>query len=44
MTPIFPGKWVCSECVEDGVEIEDGGDDNIVDSTVRSDTGVNILL
>lgn len=32
------GKWVCSECVEDGVEVEDIEDNNIVDSTVRSDT------
>ena len=33
------GKWVCSECVADGVEVEDAEDNNIVDSTVRSDTG-----
>ena len=31
------GKWVCSECVADGVEIDE--DINIVDSTVKSDTG-----
>ena len=34
------GKWVCSECVADGVGVEDI-DYNIVDSTVRSDTGKN---
>lgn len=34
------GKWVCSECMEDGVEVDDAdeNENNVVDSTVRSDT------
>ena len=36
---------MCSECMEDGVEVDDADDNenNIVDSTVRSDTGTNDL-
>ena len=40
------GKWVCSECVNDGVDIDDVEENsyvNVIDSTVKSTDSGKLL-